>query len=625
MHHFLNYQQCLRLCGLMFAGMSSVHPVFGLYGSLIPSIVYAVFGMGRHVVTGTFALTSLISAGAVERLVPRINSSSAANYSPDFLGLSDFEFQRIGVAAAVTFLGGVIQVAMFVLQLDKLTFLMSQSVISSMTTGAATHGVNALVKHLLGLKMPYISGPLGMFYIYAYVFNNIQSVQLEALLLSVFGIILLLILKELNEKFKKIIKIILPVELIWMVAVSLACYLADMKNSYDLDVLGHIPRGIPAPRAPPMNILSDVVIEGFGLAIVGYAASIVLAHRSPKNIKYSVDDNQELLAHGLSNVISSFFYCIPNAAAMGRTSFLLSNGAKTQVASLVSCSVILLVIYIAGPLLYWLPMCVLASVIVVSLKGMLMQFCDLKKYWNTDKYDCVIWICTYVVTICFAANIGLLFGVLFNIAVAVARLARAKVLQLETFDKDNCNVMENTTCEQCQKVKIVSVGMPLFFLNAKKFHADLMKIHLKNSEGIQLHDEPSKGEQNILLTPMTNEAHNGNSGHSQGSFANDPLARAGVTLARPSCTVRDTLILDCSRLSFFDYTGLSTLVEIYTDFTNRGVTVLLVGCKASQIKAMHYSGLESEQNIFFNSVSTAVAAVHLYKCYTHKPSDDSVV
>ncbi|XP_069075330.1 anion exchange transporter [Pleurodeles waltl] len=478
--------------GLIFACMSSVHPVFGLYGSIIPSVVYAVFGTGRHVVTGTFAITSLISAGAVERLVPPINISSAANYSPDFLGLSDFEFQRIGVAAAVSFLGGVIQVAMFILQLDRLTFLMTESVISSMTTGAATHAVNAVVKHLLGLKMPYISGPLGMFYIYAYVFNNIRSVKLEAALLSVFGIILLLVLKEVNEHFKKIIKILLPVELVWMVAVSVACYLANMENSNSLDVLGHIPRGIPAPQAPPMNILSEVIIEGFGLAFAGYAASIVLAHRSAKNMKCSADDNQELLAHGLSNVIPSFFYCIPNAAAMGRTSLLLSNGAKTQVASLVSCSVILLLIYVADTLLYWLPMCVLASIVVVSLKGMLMQFCDLKKYWNTDKYDCVIWICTYVVTICFAAHIGLLFGVIFNIVVAVARLTRAKILHLETFDQNNCDVIENMTCVQCQKVKIVSVGMPLFFLNAKKFHADLLKIHLKNSEELQLQEEPSK-------------------------------------------------------------------------------------------------------------------------------------
>lgn len=59
---------------------------------------------------GTFALTSLISANAVERLVPSAGTNFTANNNSGVLGLSEFEMQRIGVAAAVSFLGGIIQV-----------------------------------------------------------------------------------------------------------------------------------------------------------------------------------------------------------------------------------------------------------------------------------------------------------------------------------------------------------------------------------------------------------------------------------------------------------------------------------------------------------------------------------
>ncbi|OWK04104.1 SLC26A7, partial [Cervus elaphus hippelaphus] len=113
---------------LAFAVLSSVHPVFGLYGSLFPAIIYAIFGMGRHVATGTFALTSLISANAVERLVPLSSQNLTTHSNTSVLGLSDFEMQRISVAAAVSFLGGVIQVAMFVLQLGSATFLITEPV-----------------------------------------------------------------------------------------------------------------------------------------------------------------------------------------------------------------------------------------------------------------------------------------------------------------------------------------------------------------------------------------------------------------------------------------------------------------------------------------------------------------
>ncbi|XP_029447520.1 anion exchange transporter [Rhinatrema bivittatum] len=581
--------------GLAFAVLSSVHPVFGLYGALFPPIIYAIFGMGRHVATGAFGLTSLISAGAVERLVPPINNFTTNNNS-SFLGLSDFEMQRIGVAAAVTFLGGIIQVALFVLNAGSTTFLLPEPVLSSMTTGAATHVVTSQVKYLLGIKMPYISGPLGMFYIYAYAFNNIRSVQLEALLLSLLSIVVLVVVKQLNEQFKEKIKVVLPVELLLMIATAVACYCVDMEGTYGLKVVGHIPKGIPPPQAPPMNVLADVIVEGFGVALVGYAISIMLAQDSAKKFNYYVNDNQEFLAHGLSNVVASFFFCIPNSAAMARTGLLYSCRAKTQVACLISSGFILVVIYTMGSLLYWLPMCVLASIIVTGLKGMLLQFRHLRKYWNVDKIDWVIWVLTYVVTISFAANVGLFFGVVFNIAMGIVRLTRAKTLNLINMKEENCKLIEDVQHDSFQKMKIVSITTPLFFMNAKKFKADVLKINTRSPAVVQLSDDNNKSEENILLNPVSSGVFTGEHSHSP-----------------PPSATRSILIFDCSGLTFFDYTGVSILVQIYMDFKNRNVDVLFVHCLSSLIKALQCSGLKHEDPVFFDSVSVAIETLRLSK------------
>ncbi|XP_052559351.1 anion exchange transporter [Tympanuchus pallidicinctus] len=575
--------------GLAFAALSSVHPVFGLYGSFFPVIIYAIFGMGRHVATGTFALTSLISANAVERLVPSIGTNFTANNNSGILGLSEFEMQRIGVAAAVSFLGGIIQVAMFMLQLGHTTFLLTEPVISAMTTGAATHVVTSQVKYLLGMKMPYISGPLGFFHIYAYVFENIRSVQLEALLLSLLSIVVLVLVKELNEKFQRNIKIVLPIDLVLIIATSIACCCADMEYVYGLEVVGHIPQGLPPPKLPSMNVLSEVVTEAFGVALVGYVASLALAQSSAKRFNYTVDDNQELLAHGLSNVIPSFFFCIPSAAAMGRTALLYSTGARTQVACLISCALVLVVIYTIGAMLYWLPMCVLASIIIVGLKGMLMQFRDLKKYWNVDKIDWSIWVTTYMFTICFAANVGLLYGVVCTIAIVIFRFPREKTLNLKNMKEVEYKYKTEDNCESLKQVKIVSVSNPLVFLNARKFHADLMKI-IQESTSSQACEDVNKCEQNTLLCSFSNGGCHGES-------------------LQPCQSERRILILDCRGLHFFDYTGVSMLLQIYMDCKSRHIEVLLACCKASLIKAMQYGGnLESENPIFFDSISSAIDA-----------------
>uniref|UniRef100_A0A452UK21 Anion exchange transporter n=1 Tax=Ursus maritimus TaxID=29073 RepID=A0A452UK21_URSMA len=568
--------------GLAFAILSSVHPVFGLYGSLFPAIIYAIFGMGRHVATGTFALTSLISANAVERLVPLSSQNFTTQSNTSTLGLSDFELRRIGVAAAVSFLGGVIQVAMFVLQ-------------RAMTTGAATHVVTSQVKYLLGMKMPYISGPLGFFYTYAYVFGNIKSVRLEALLLSLLSIVVLILVKELNQQFKRKIKVVLPVDLVLIIAASFACYCTNMEITYGLEVVGHIPKGIPSPRAPPMNVLSAVITEAFGVALVGYVASLALAQGSAKKYKYSVDDNQEFLAHGLSNVIPSFFFCIPSAAAMGRTAGLYSTGAKTQVACLISCILVLIVIYAVGPLLYWLPMCVLASIIVVGLKGMLIQFRDLKKYWKVDKIDWGIWVSTYVFTICFAANVGLLFGVVCTIAIVIGRFPRAKTLSIKNMKEMELRVKIETDGETLQQVKIISINNPLVFLNAKKFHTDLMNIIQKDNASNQLLDDVSKCEQNTLLNSLSN-------------------GNCNEEASQPCPNEKCFLILDCSGVTFFDYSGVSMLVEVYNNCRSRSVDVSLAHCAASLIKAMKYCGNpDSEKPVSFDSVSAALSNIYSNK------------
>ncbi|XP_050658575.1 anion exchange transporter isoform X2 [Macaca thibetana thibetana] len=537
--------------GLAFAVLSSVHPVFGLYGSLFPAIIYAIFGMGRHVATGTFALTSLISANAVERIVPQNIQNLTTPSNTSVLGLSDFEMQRIHVAVAVSFLGGVIQ-------------------------------------------------------IYAYVFENIKSVRLEALLLSLLSIVVLVLVKELNEQFKRKIKVVLPVDLVLIIAASFACYCTNMENTYGLEVVGHIPQGIPSPRAPPMNILSAVITEAFGVALVGYVASLALAQGSAKKFKYSIDDNQEFLAHGLSNIVSSFFFCIPSAAAMGRTAGLYSTGAKTQVACLISCIFVLIVIYAIGPLLYWLPMCVLASIIVVGLKGMLIQFRDLKKYWNVDKIDWGIWVSTYVFTICFAANVGLLFGVVCTIAIVIGRFPRAMTLSIKNMKEMEFKVKTEMDSETLQQVKIISINNPLVFLNAKKFYTDLMNIIQKENACNQPLDDISKCEQNTLLNSLSN----GN--------CNEEVSQ--------SCpNEKCSLILDCSGFTFFDYSGVSMLVEVYMDCKGRSVDVLLAHCTASLIKGMTYYGnLDSEKPIFFESVSAAISHIHSNKNLS-KLSDHSEV
>ncbi|XP_066435122.1 anion exchange transporter isoform X2 [Eleutherodactylus coqui] len=478
--------------------------------------------------------------------------------------------------------------SMFLLNLGCTTVLLSEPVVSAMTTGAATHVVTSQVKFLLGMKMPYISGPLGMFYIYSYVFKNISLIQFGVLLLSSLSLVVLILTKELNEKFKSKIGFVIPIDLALIILTSLACYLADMPKSHGMDVVGHIPTGLPLPKVPPMDILQYVVVEAFGVALVGYAVSIFLAYSSSKKFKYPICENQELFAHGLSNIIPSFFFCIPNSGAPVRTFISYSAASKTQVTSLIACVLVLLVIYFVAPLLYWLPMCVLAAIIVVGLKGMLIQFRDLKKYWNVDKCDWVIWICTYLVTICFAANMGLLFGVVFSIAVGVLRITRAKIMRVVYMHEEYNAVTE----DKYPGLKVVSIGAPLFFLNAKRVHVDILEMMRKF---VTRRDSCTHKAGALLMTT--------------------PNGVYKERFQRDGC-LKVTLVLDCRGITFLDYTGVISLTQISQDLRELDTEVLFTGCSVSLVKALMYCGADGgpKHEQFFSTVKAALETLKVKRC-----------
>ncbi|XP_009876366.1 PREDICTED: anion exchange transporter-like, partial [Apaloderma vittatum] len=187
---------------------------------------------------------------------------------------------------------------------------------------------------------------------------------------------------------------------------------------------------------------------------------------------------------------------------------------------------------------------------------------------------------------------------------------RAETLSLKNVKEVEHKYKTEDNCESLKQVKIVSANNPLIFLNARKFRADLIKIIQNDSMSSQACEDVSKCEQNTLLCSFSN-----------GSCHGESLQ---------SChSDRRVLILDCSGLSFFDYTGVSELLQIYMDCKNRHIDVLLAHCKASLKKAMQYGGnLESENPVFFDSISSAIDAIQIHRAvnmvFPHKASLEQI-
>uniref|UniRef100_A0A8C5N867 Solute carrier family 26 member 10-like n=1 Tax=Gouania willdenowi TaxID=441366 RepID=A0A8C5N867_GOUWI len=312
--------------GMAFALLTSVAPIFGLYTSFFPVVLYMIFGTGRHVSTGTFAVVSLMTGSVVEQLVPvplELNSSSSE--------AADFEAQRIGVASAVALLSGLIMLCMFGLQLGFLSTYLSEPIVKAFTSAAAFHVTVSQLQSMLGLRLPRHTGTFSLFKTLASVMENLPHTNMAELLMSLVCLAVLVPVKEINMRYRHRLRTPIPVEILTVIIATVVAYATSLNSAYDIEIVGHIPAGFPKPKMPAIHTFPDIAGDTIAITFVGYAVSVSLAMIYADKHGYSIHPNQELLAHGISNTVSSFFTCFPSSATLATTNILESAGGYTQV------------------------------------------------------------------------------------------------------------------------------------------------------------------------------------------------------------------------------------------------------------------------------------------------------
>uniref|UniRef100_A0A669CQ07 Solute carrier family 26 member 3, tandem duplicate 2 n=1 Tax=Oreochromis niloticus TaxID=8128 RepID=A0A669CQ07_ORENI len=398
------------LQGLAYCLLASLPPWYGLFSAFFPVIIYFFLGTSRHISVGPFPVLCLMIGSAVTRLVP--DEGPAFNIT-GFEGLTRDE-QRVLVASSVTFLAGIMQLAMGVLQVGFVVMYLSDTLVSGFTTAAAIHILVSQLKFVLGLEVPGISGPLSLIYTLEIIFNKITSTNVCDVVISIVIMVVVFIVKEINDRFKSKLPVPIPIEVIMVSNTTvIACgvsYAFDFKTRYGIDVVGYIPKGYEAPVAPNPQIFQETAVEAFPIAIVGFAVAFSVAKVYSIKHDYTIDGNQELIAFGVSNIFGASFRSFAASTALSRSAVQESTGGKTQVAGLLSAVIVMIVTLAIGFLLEPLPKSVLGAVIIINLKGSLMQFREIPYLWRRDKADCVVWLSSCIGAFLLGLDLGLAVG-----------------------------------------------------------------------------------------------------------------------------------------------------------------------------------------------------------------------
>lgn len=106
---------------------------------------------------------------------------------------------------------------------------------------------------------------------------------------------------------------------------------------------------------PDLDLSKHLLLDGFIIAVVSYTITVSIALTFAQRLNYEIDFNQELLALGASNLCGSFFSCLPLSASLSRSTVQVLAGGRTQITSIVSCSILAFVLLWIGPFFEVLP------------------------------------------------------------------------------------------------------------------------------------------------------------------------------------------------------------------------------------------------------------------------------
>ncbi|XP_077457641.1 solute carrier family 26 member 6 [Stigmatopora argus] len=576
--------------GMAYALLAAVPPVFGLYSSFYPVLIYFIFGTSKHISIGTFAVISVMLGGVTERLAPDSDFMRWDNVTNStVLDVFERDAQRTRVATAVTCVAGLFQILLGLVHFGFVVTYLSEPLVRGYTTGAAIHVIVSQLKYTFGINPLRYSGPLSLIYTLLEICYLIPQTNVGALVVSIVAIICLILAKELNSYLSKRIPVPIPVELLGITIATLVSWQVNLEGKYGVDVVGEIPSGLQLPVFPDTSLFAQVIGDAFALSVVGYGIAISLGRIFALKYGYKVDSNQELMALGFCNVIGAMFQCIAVSCSMSRSMVQESTGGKTQVAGALSAIVILFITLWVGALFEDLPKAMLAAIIYVNLHGMVKQFMDIPALWRSNKIDMVIWITTFLLTVLLNPDLGLAASIGFSMLTVIFRTQLPKYSKLGQIPNTEIYrpLEDYIQVREVPGILIFRSSATLYFANAemyqealgKKFGFDITKIL---SAKKKLEAKRKKYEKQQAKNAARNKV--------------TDTAIATIEMdSEPNPLMPRAIILDLSSVNFLDTVGVKTLRGIVKDYGEIGVEVMLASCQNGIIDNLHTGGFFNDK------------------------------
>ena len=371
---------------MAYALVAGVPPVYGLYASLLPLVVYALLGRSRELALGPGALDTLLIGVTIGSLSMASNPNAAT------------------VAAVIAFQVAIIQIVLGLLRGGFLINFFSKPVISGFTSAAALTIAISQVKHLLGMDIDRSSRFYEEFW---QLVTHVEEIHLMTAMIGIGSLCFIAMAKRIKKSFPNALAVVI-------LATVVGTILKVDQNQ--VSVLGAIPQGLPQFGFVwvTQELFVTLLPSSVAIAAVGYLTTISIARTFADRNRYDIASNRELIALGASNFVASFSQGFPVSASFSRSAVHAEAGSTSPYSLVVVAAWIFLTLLFLTEYLYYLPTATLAAIIILAVLG-LIDFTLVKHLRKTKQSDMWLLMLTFFSTLIVGIVEGILIGVVFSL------------------------------------------------------------------------------------------------------------------------------------------------------------------------------------------------------------------
>jgi len=401
---------------LAYALLAGLPPEAGLYASIVPIMLYAVFGTSRALAVGPVAVVSLMTAAAVGKVA----QTGTADYATAALTLAALS------GLFLTLLGGF--------RLGFIANFLSHPVIAGFITASGILIAASQIGNILGIK----AGGATILEQTSAIFEHIGKTNVFTLIIGASATAFLFwVRKGLKPKLRSMGFSAKAADLgaktgpVAAIVVTTFAVWALSLDQHGVKIVGAVPQSLPPFSLPNLSIdlVAQLVLPAVLISIIGFVESISVAQTLAAKRRQRIDPNQELIGLGLANIGAALTGGYPVTGGFSRSVVNFDAGAETPAAGAFTAVGLAIAALFLTPLIYFLPKAVLAATIIVAVLS-LVDFGILKRSWVYSKPDFLAVLVTVLLTLLMGVETGVSAGVALSIALYLYKTSRPHIAEV---------------------------------------------------------------------------------------------------------------------------------------------------------------------------------------------------